>query len=66
MSSMSYNIMKQFGGGSRIHKRPDNKILLRYAIYSFGMAILMTGNQIMIKIRRLKCITIFFVKSKLQ
>ena len=45
MSSMSYNIMKQFGGGSRMnHKRPDNKILLRYAIYSYGMAILMTGK----------------------
>ena len=64
MSSMSYNIMKQFGGGSRIHKRPDNKILLRYAIYSFGMAILMTGNQIMIIIRRLKCFTIFFRQIK--
>ena len=43
MSSMSYNIMKQFGGNARLNtKHTEKKALVRYALYSFGLSVLMT------------------------
>ena len=45
MSSMSYNIVKQFSGAaSRLKNGSDVKSLAIYALYSHGLAAIMTGN----------------------